>query len=101
MSTSVYKEAASIFVKAAQYIQTYGWQETGMSEHGKPRCSMGALTSAQPTPTLDDQLSTIMYEALYSELGGISLTEFNHQANSGLDVIELFTKTANRLNNMT
>jgi hypothetical protein len=87
-------QAADIFVKAAQYIRRYGWQETGMSSHGAPRCSMGALESASPNKLWNNQLAKLMYDSLYKELRGINLTEFNHQAKSGLEVARLFENTA-------
>lgn len=93
-------QAAAIFAKAAQYIRTYGWQETGMSSHGKPRCSMGALESAYPKKKWNDRLAKLMYDALYKELKGISLTEFNRATSSGLEVASLFENTAQSIRRM-
>lgn len=90
-------EAATIFLKAARYIETYGWQVEGMSCHGKPRCSMGALESATAAKRLDPRLATLMYDTLYDELGGISLTEFNHLHGDGDKVVELFQSVADHL----
>jgi hypothetical protein len=87
-------KAATIFRKAAAYIRKYGWQEEGMSEDGKPRCSMGALASAYPKETWEKDLSSLMYDSLNSELHGLTLTEFNHKANNGGVVAKLFDRTA-------
>jgi hypothetical protein len=87
-------KAAEIFLSAASYIKSYGWQTEGMSENGKPRCSMGALASAYPKEKWESNISSIMYETLYKELNGISLTEFNHRVNSGIEVSKLFEQTA-------
>ena len=97
MAITLSQEAAQIFLDAADYIEKYGWQKTEMSEHGKPRCSMSALTSVQPKVVFDCALSALMFEALYDELGGITLTEFNEQAKNGSEVALLFRKTATKL----
>ena len=93
--------AAEIFQRAASYIRTYGWQVSGMSEDGKPRCSMGALESASPTVKWDEQLSSLMYNTLYHELGGETLTEFNHRVQNGESVAKLFEHVAHVLLNPT
>lgn len=90
-------KAAEIFMNASSYIRKHGWQVEGMSEDGKPRCSMGALASAYPKAKWEDDLSSLMYKTLYKELNGISLTEFNHRANNGLVVAKLFEQTAQDL----
>lgn len=87
-------KAATIFRRAAAYIRKYGWQVDGISEDGKPRCSMGALASAYPKETWEKDLSSLMYKSLKSELHGITLTEFNHKANNGTAVAKLFERTA-------
>lgn len=92
------RQAAGIFNKAAKYIRSYGWQVRGMSEHGKPRCSMGALASAYPEKVWDSQLASLMYQELYEELGGIGLTEFNYLYNDGQKVAQLFERVAQNLN---
>ena len=98
MNESVARElAADIFRKAATYIRTYGWQVSGMSEHGKPRCSMGALASVGPVGEWDEGLAELMYRELYDELGGIGLTEFNHRYKNGEMVAQLFERVAARL----
>ncbi len=89
--------AASIFEGAAAYIRTYGWQVTGMSWHGRPRCSMGALASAHQDRIWDEELAELMYRQLYDELDGASLTEFNYRHRDGEKVAQLFEKTAARL----
>lgn len=90
-------QAASIFLRAAAYIRTYGWQKEGMSKHGKPRCSMGALASAYAQKTWDKNLADLMYKALYEELAGISLTQFNHKYKSGDKVAQLYEQVAEKL----
>jgi hypothetical protein len=91
------KLAANIFQDAAIYIRTYGWQVSGMSEHGKPRCSMGALASAYPVDHWDVELAELMYKTLYEELGGIGLTEFNYHHKDGEKVAQLFERVAAKL----
>jgi hypothetical protein len=90
-------QAADIFLKAADYIRNYGWQKEGMSENGKPRCSMGALASAYPIRKWDDPLSSLMYKALYDELDGMSLTQFNYRYRNGEKVAQLYEKVAKKL----
>lgn len=90
-------QAAVIFQKAADYIRTFGWQAEGMSIYGQPRCSMGALASAYPKEKWDKNLAKLMYDALYTELNGISLTQFNYLHKDGNKVSQLFEKTANKL----
>jgi hypothetical protein len=68
-----------------------------MSEDGKPRCSMGALASAYPRHKWSERLSRLMYAELYKELDGISLTEFNHQHQSGEKVAQLYERVAAKL----
>lgn len=89
--------ASQVFLEAANYIEEYGWQRSGMSEHGKPRCSMGVLSSVWPKTISNIELGKLMYDSLYKELGGMSLTEFNEQAISGEDVALLFLRVANGL----
>lgn len=89
------KKASKIFLKAAIYIRTYGWQEKGMGTPGGPRCSMGALASAQ-SGVLDSSVAALMYRALYKRLNGIGLTEFNSRAHAE-DVASLFEETAGDL----
>ena len=95
----LYTKAARIFNKAADYIRQYGWQESGMSEHGKARCSMGALQSAGEDKVWDKNLSALMYESLHDKLNGTSLTEFNAQHKNGESVAKLFEATASYLVN--
>jgi predicted flavoprotein YhiN len=90
-------QAAGIFLRAAAYIRTYGWQKEGMSVHGKPRCSMGALASAYRQQKWDNSLAEFMYKALYEELAGISLTQFNYKFESGEKVAQLYERTARKL----
>lgn len=90
----VRRKASHIFLAAAQYIESIGWQEKGMGVHGGPRCSMGALASAHLDAIWDPQLSAIMYAALVRELQGISLTEFNRRARNGTDVARLLRSAA-------
>jgi len=90
-------QAASIFQEAAGYIREYGWQVTGMGEHGKPRCSMGALASAHQEKVWPHDLAELMYQKLYDELGGIGLTEFNYKYSDGEKVAQLFERVAVRL----
>jgi hypothetical protein len=89
-------QAASIFRRAAAYIRRYGWQERGMSRHGQPRCSMGALESAQPGKW-DPGVSELMYSTLTEELRGLSLTQFNHRKRSGEAVARLYERAATSL----
>jgi hypothetical protein len=97
MDRSVALQAAIIFERAASYIREHGWQVTGMSEHGKPRCSMGALASAHPSEVWDEQLARLMYQNLSEELGDIGLTEFNYTHNDGEKVAQLFERVAVKL----
>jgi hypothetical protein len=87
-------KASFIFLKAAKYIRYYGWQVSGMSAHGKPRCSMGALASAHQKSKWDNSLSEIMYKTLYIELEGMSLTQFNYKFKDGEKVAQLYERTA-------
>ena len=89
-------QAAAIFKHAAAYIRAYGWQVTGMSRHGLPRCSMGALASAHRDKMWDKELAELMYSQLYEELDGLTLTEFNYRYNDGEKVAQLFDKVAYR-----
>jgi hypothetical protein len=93
----VKKQAAQIFLDAAVYIRKYGWQVTGMGRHGQPRCSMGALASVWPEQTNDKNLSSLMYSTLYSELGGMTLTQFNYKFNDGKKVAHLYEQVATSL----
>jgi hypothetical protein len=90
-------KAAGIFFKAADYIRQYGWQEKGMSLDGQPRCSMGALASAYEKQAWEGELSELMYEALYRELNGLSLTQYNNKVKSGDKVVQLYEKVAKSL----
>lgn len=90
-------QASGIFGKAASYIRNYGWQVSGMGQHGKPRCSMGALASAHSDKIWDKNLSSLMYRELYKELDGLSLTEFNWKHNNGEKVAQLFEQVATKL----
>ena len=87
-------QAAKIFFSAADYIRQYGWRTSGMSTHGKPRCSMGALASAYPKSTWDIGLATTMHEALKGQLEGMTLTQFNYKFNDGNTVAQLYERTA-------
>ena len=89
--------AAGIFLKAAAYIRQYGWQVEGMGTYGQPRCSMGALASAYQQQRWDKRLSQLMYQTLYKELHGISLTQFNHQYKDGEKVAQLYERVAAKL----
>jgi hypothetical protein len=89
--------ASAIFRRAANYIRNYGWQVSGMSENGLPRCSMGALASAYRASVWDSELSELMYRSLYEELDGLTLTEFNYKYNDGEMVARLFDQVATRL----
>lgn len=91
------KLATQIFRDAAKYIRTYGWQRKGMSEHGKPRCSMGALQSAYPMERWDQDMAVLMFATLYDELGGITLTQFNEKVKDGEEVAALYDHVADVL----
>jgi hypothetical protein len=93
-------KAAQIFINAAQYIRKSGWQVSGMGENGKPRCSMGALASANPDRKWDKNLAELMYESLYMELNGLSLTQFNYKYNNREKVARLYERTAHSLAKM-
>lgn len=97
MRPSAERQAADIFAKAAAYIRTYGWQEVGMSEHGRPRCSMGALASAHDERVWDSEVAALMYQTLNRKLSGVGLTEFNRRASGGEDVARLFEQVAAEL----
>lgn len=96
-NNQVRTQAAGIFVKAAAYIRQYGWQEEGMGEDGQPRCSMGALDSAQPRGEWDPSTAELMYRSLSDELNGLSLTQYNHKVKSGEKVAQLYERVAARL----
>jgi hypothetical protein len=87
-------KAAEIFLEAASYIRKYGWQVCGMSEHGKPRCSMGALESAGSEKRWNKNVAALMYDTLYEELKGLSLTQFNYKYQNGEKVAQLFERSA-------
>lgn len=89
--------AARIFMDAAAYIRTYGWQKTGMGIYGQPRCSMGALASAHSEQKWDQDLSALMYRELKAELRGLSLTQFNYRYEDGEKVALLFETVAAKL----
>jgi hypothetical protein len=90
-------QAAEIFKRAADYIRRFGWQKEGMGRPGRPRCSMGALDSAYPAVEWDKRLAKLMYESLYAELDGLSLTQFNFMYQSGEKVARLYERTAAKL----
>jgi hypothetical protein len=92
------KQAARIFLRAADYIRQYGWQEEGMGEYGRPRCSVGALDSAKPRGEWDPKVSELAYKTLNQELKGLSLTQYNHKVHDGEKVARLFERTARKLN---
>jgi hypothetical protein len=94
---SIRVQAAMIFLRAASYIRTYGWQKTGMGLYGQPRCSMGALASASHEQKWDEDLSSLMYSELREQLDGISLTQFNYRHNDGEKVARLFESVAAKL----
>jgi len=94
--TGIKAQAAQIFLNAAAYIRIYGWQKTGMGLYGQPRCSMGALASAQGGKW-DQDVSSLMYSKLHEELDGISLTQFNYRYNDGEKVARLFESVAAKL----
>lgn len=71
-----------------------------MGEHGRPRCSMGALDSAFPELEWDKNLANLMYETLYEELDGRSLTQYNHEVETGEEVARLYDRVARRLENV-
>lgn len=58
---------------------------------------MGALASAHQEIAWNEDLAYIMYDSLYEELNGISLTTFNARSNSGEKVAHLYEKVASRL----
>jgi len=90
-------EATEIFLNAARYIRQYGWQEKGMSVDGQPRCSMGALASAHPKSKWNKKLASLMYQALYEELNGKTLTQFNYKFKDGNKVANLYEQVARSL----
>ena|SRR5581483_9878999 len=90
-------QAAGIFLSAADYIRQFGWQKEGMGEYGQPRCSMGALASANPEVVWDKDTSKLMYDVLYEMLEGMSLTQYNSKFQSGEKVAKLFERTARKL----
>lgn len=94
MRQSLDAQASDIFLKAAAYIRKYGWRVEGMSRHGQPRCSMGALASVGPSGKWDDNLSKLMYDKLYKELNGLSFTQFNHKFQNGEKVACLYENIA-------
>jgi hypothetical protein len=90
-------KATVIFLSAAGYIRRYGWQREGMGEEGQARCSMGALASAYPKISWEKSLARLMYETLYRELNGLSLTQFNSKYQDGEKVAKLYERAAARL----
>jgi hypothetical protein len=84
-------------LNTAEYIRKYGWQVSGMSANGKPWCSMGALKSAYSKPRWDKELAVLMYNTLYEELNGLSLTQFNYKHKNGEKVAKLYEQTATNL----
>ena len=91
------RQAAKLFLNAASYIQKYGWQKKGMGVHGQPRCSMGALASANAQSRWGKNLASLMYKALYEELDGMTLTQFNYKFNDGNKVAHLYKQVARSL----
>lgn len=91
------EQAATIFRSASKYIRTYGWQVTGMSKDGLPRCSMGALASACKLQNWEPRMAELMYSELYESLHGLTLTEFNYKYKNGEKVAQLFEKVATKL----
>jgi hypothetical protein len=67
-----------------------------MGIYGKPRCSMGTLASAHRKTIWNPKVASLMYHALYRQLNGITLTEFNTRAEKN-DVILLFEQAAKSL----
>lgn len=94
ISPPLKSRSAKIFRKAALYIRTYGWRVSGMSSHGKARCSMGALESAYSRDRWEPLLAVLMYDTLYDQLNGETLTEFNHRVQNGEAVAKLYERTA-------
>lgn len=92
--TELSSQAAKIFSAAADYIRRYGWQKRGMSSNRNPRCSMGALASAYPVQKWDKKMASLMYKALYKELNGLTLTQFNYKFNDGEKVALLYERVA-------
>lgn len=68
-----------------------------MGVNRKPRCSIGALASANPEPKWNKELALLMYNALYKELSGQTLTQFNKSINDGEKVALLFERVAHSL----
>ncbi len=97
MKINVKRQAATIFMDAADYIKRYGWQVEGMGKHSEPRCSMGALASAYPAKKWEPELAQLMYQELQKSLKGMPLTEYNFAYQDPSKVIELFTNTAKAL----
>lgn len=95
--SDIYKQGAEIFFNAASYIEEYGWQISGMSEYGRPRCSMGALASAHREAVWDKDLSELMYDELSRALNGVPLSVFNEHARDSHDVVLLFRKVGRTL----
>lgn len=91
------QEAAGILQRAAAYIRRYGWQEEGMGDYGAPRCSMGAIDSACPRGRWNDQVAELLYESLYCELDGLSLTQYNHKFQDGEKIAQLYERVATAL----
>jgi hypothetical protein len=101
MNAETKLKAASIFREASSYIRTYGWRVEGMGQKGQPRCSMGALASSYSSSKWEKDLSSLMYQKLYEELDGQSLTAFNHRYRSGEAVAGLFERVACTLSSKT
>ncbi len=68
-----------------------------MSEDGLPRCSMGALASANTACIWNKELAERMYQSLNEGLDGLTLTEFNYKCNDGEMVARLFDQVAIKL----
>lgn len=67
-----------------------------MGIYGQPRCSMGALASVYPDSS-EEKLPQLMYDKLYEELDGLSLTQYNHKFQSGEMVARLYERVARKL----
>ena len=95
--SGINSQGAAIFRRAAAYIRSHGWQKEGMGHDGQTRCSMGALASAYPKKRWDKDLARAMYQSLYDELNGQTLTQFNYKYHDGEKVAQLFERVANKL----
>lgn len=78
---------AKIFRLAIQSINEYGWDHN----------SMDVLLSVTPGQVWTQPMAVLMYSELESELGSLSLTEFDKQVQDQQEVINLFTQVAESL----